>query len=462
MIAVHGPDDAEFVLAQNWVYMPADEGELTIEADRGLIRSFLKASLQSRIAWLEAQPTQLSLCRYLKARFHDWADPGDFHTQRSEEDFLSYFGLPSLAKVLKVRNIGALVCAVLSDNISMIHRLVQAKAPIGAHCDQMLSVDVLHWTPLHLAVQRGSRALPVIAKLLELRADPNSTDTLGAPLLGISRDPATVEFLVEHRANVNLQTGMVKVSPLALSLAKVSPVSVVSKLLELRADANGRVAHGGLGHSALSNLTWFSRAVPSTAVELAAVLVNARADANAPGTPGGVCRGLEITYRVGLCLGSRSAYASYWANASSGPLGYAALCGHSQMISFLLAARAHPDVPNSRGVTPRQLADSQVQHIFSEHTVNPKEEHLSKECSPGQQTQSQCHYGFLEDSNECCNWGVADSSRYHEETLDSNEWDLPQECFPKPLRSSNSAVTRSEHAHPSSPSSLQDVVAVML
>ncbi|CAE7027301.1 Tnni3k [Symbiodinium natans] len=329
----------------------------------------LQASLQCRIAFLEAKKTHPALCRYLKGRFHDWADAEPSHTQRSEEDFLSHFGFPSLAEGLKVRDIGALACAVLSDNIPMIQRLVQAKACMRTRCKPLMNVDVLAWTPLHLAVQRGSRALPVMAELLRLKADPNSTDTLGLPLLGISRDAATVEFLVQHHADVNFQAGVSKVSPLGLSAARVSSASVISKLLELRADVNGSEARGGLGHSALVNLIWESRTLQQGGVQLAALLVRARADVNASGR-------------------------------ATGPLGYAALGGHAPMVSLLLASRADPDLPNSRGMTPRQLADAQTQLLFECMDC--------MECSPEGLTDSNMQPLFCEDN--------------------ANDWD-EQRCF---------------------------------
>ena len=246
-------------------------------------------------------------------------------------------------------------------------------------------------------------------------------------MLGVNRHPAIVELLVQHNANVNLQTGMTKVSPLGLSAAKVSPASVVKKLVELRADVNGNEAHGGVGHSPLSHLIWSSPALQRKAVKLAAVLVSARADVNAPGCSGGLFRWMEVAYRARLCLGSSSSSCAwYFANTSSGPLGYAALCGHARMVSFLLAAKANPDLRNSRGVTPRQLADIQTQQLFAEHVLNRQEQHLSNR---------------VEDSHECPPREVADSNSQHlfcEESLNSNEWDLPTEWMPKPLQSFSS------------------------
>ncbi|CAE7243879.1 ANKRD17 [Symbiodinium sp. CCMP2592] len=425
MIVIRGPLATEFAMPQTWVYTLPHEGDFTLEADRSHIREMLAASLQARIAFLEANEVQPGVCRYLKCRSHDWVGPRLSPTQRSEEDFLSHFGFPSLAKALKVKQIGALACAVLTDDIPMIRRLVQARACLGTRCTPpLVHLDVLTWTPLHLAVHRGSRALPVMAELLRLRADPNSTDSIGLPLLGNSRDAATVEFLVQHHADVNFQTGISKVSPIGLSAARIPQAAVISKLLELRADVNGSEARGGLGHSALVNLIWESRHLQNTGVALAAQLVSARADVNASGRSTGLFRCFEVVYRAAACLGSTDPWAVFHANSSSSPLGYAALSGHVPMVSFLLAARADPDLPNSRGRSPRQLADSRTQHLFSapvlkstSEGLTDSEEHLTRERSPE---------------------GLADSDTkplFSEGSPTSHEMDLPAECMQKPLQS---------------------------
>ena len=35
MVAVHGEDDVEFVMAQHWIYLPPYEGEFTLESRPG-------------------------------------------------------------------------------------------------------------------------------------------------------------------------------------------------------------------------------------------------------------------------------------------------------------------------------------------------------------------------------------------------------------------------------------------
>ena len=52
------------------------------------------------------------------------------------------------------------------------------------------------------------------------------------------------------------------------------------------------------------------------------------------------------------------------------------------MVSLALASKANSDLAaNSRGVTPRQLADIQNQRLITEHFSTPKELHLSNEDS---------------------------------------------------------------------------------
>ncbi|CAE7590852.1 ANKRD17 [Symbiodinium sp. CCMP2456] len=393
MIAVHGEDDVEFVMAQHWIYLRPYEGEFSLESDRSAVQHMVQISLESRISCLEEHKTQPGLCRYLKARLHDWGGGQAQHLQESEECFLEHFGFRNLAEGLRVRDVGALACAILSDNVPMVWRLLQAKAPMHVFCRPMLSVDVLAWTPLHLAVQRGSRALPMLAELFRLRADPNATDSVGNSLLGTSPDASTVEFLVQNRADVNLRTGLSFNSPLQYCCAKAPPVQVVAKLLELRADVNAR--SGGLGNPALSNLAFFSRPVQARGVELATVLVTARADVNAQGRSGGFFRVLEVSCRGAHMVGQTGVFASFFANIGSSPLAFAALCGNERMVSFLLSAKANPDLPNFRGRSPRQLADHRVRHLFT-------------------------------DSME---------GLHNESQRDVDEWDLPTECTPEPLKS---------------------------
>ena len=73
---------------------------------------------------------------------YDWADLEDGYTQRSEEEFLAYFGFPSLAQAVKVKNIRASAFAVLSDNIPMVRKLFEAKAPLGRRSEVMVNADV--------------------------------------------------------------------------------------------------------------------------------------------------------------------------------------------------------------------------------------------------------------------------------------------------------------------------------
>ena len=91
--------------------------------------------------------------------------------------------------------------------------------------------------------------------------------------------------------------------------------------------------------------------------------------------------------------------------------------GHAQMVSFLLAAKADPDLPNSCGVTPRQLADVKVQELFAEPVLNPRDLHLSN---------------FVENSSECS----------LQASLKCNERDLATVWMHKPLQSTSSGLTR--------------------
>ena len=381
MIVVHGAEDAEFMMSVQWIESPPDAGYFTIEKDRKAIRSFIKTSLESYTSHLKTLNTQLDLCRYLKARLGDWTGEADIPL--SLESFLTHFGFQNLEEALKTKSIGALACACLSGNVPMISRLIEAKAKIGIRGRPLLKVDVLYWTPLQLAIQRGSRALPVIEELLQLRADPNTTDAIGLPALGLCRDLPSLECLIRHRADVNLSTGLSCITPLAFSSSKLAPVEVVERLLELQADVNPQRTHS---RSPLSCVSVMGRASPEVGLQIASSLLHARADLNQLDNPGGFFRFLELSCRVvdRLRCGKSGAFVLHFAESSFSPLGFAAMAENGPLVSLLLEAQADPDRPNHRGHTPRQLATPRMRELIeteqqiATQSFDPPREYIPK------------------------------------------------------------------------------------
>ena len=360
MVVVHAGDDAEVAMANHWIYAPTHEGVFTVEADRHEVSDFIETALRGRIAFLTKHEQQLDLCRYLKARLQDWLGHPD--AQRPPASFLSHFGFADLKEAIRTSAVGGMACAALSGDVSMVRVLADAKASMSTLCRPMLSVGVLAYSPLHLALARGARGHAAVLELLRQRADPNTTCRLGLPCLGCCRDAASVEMLVQHRADVNWRGGKVWITPLGYACSKLAPLEVTKKLVELEADVN-------LSCTPLSNLALYSRTVPNFAVSTAHVLLHARADVNRPERSVGLFRVLEIVGRVQLCFRRRSQVSRLFCvlgEGSSTPLGWAATSDNATLVEFLLSAKADPDIPNRRGHTPRQLAvDARVRSVFA-------------------------------------------------------------------------------------------------
>ncbi|CAE7428044.1 unnamed protein product [Symbiodinium natans] len=371
MVVVHAGDDAEVAMANHWIFAPAHEGVFTVDADRHEVIDFIETALRGRIAFLTKHKQQVDLCRYLKARLQDWLGLPD--AQRPPASFLSHFGFADMKEAIRTRAVGGMACAALSGDVSMVRALADAKASMSTFCHPMLSVGVLEYPPLHLAVARGARGHAVVLELLRQRADPNTTCRLGLPCLGSCRDAASVEMLVQHGADVNWRGGKVWVTPLGYACSKLAPLEVTKKLVELQADVN-------LSTTPLSNLALYSRTVPKLAVSTAHVLLQARADVNRPERLVGLFRVLEILGRVQLCFRRRSQVSrlfSVYAEGSTTPLGWAATSDNATLVEFLLSAKADPDIPNHRGHTPRQLAvDARVRSVFAGHQPDAVFNHI--------------------------------------------------------------------------------------
>ncbi|CAE7811736.1 warA [Symbiodinium sp. CCMP2456] len=359
MIAVHSCDHAEFVMPKDWVFAPADEGEFTEEEDRLAIKDIVRIALQARVAFLDKHQEEPGLCRFLKAICAKNFGQASSWTLDS---FLSYFGFPSLPTAVKMKDMGALHCAAVLDEPSLMRPLLEAKASVGAKCKSILSMDILSFVPLILAIQLNR--LAAAQTLVMLRADPNSTCPEGLPTLGICRSAEAVDFLLQHRADANLRVAPHKVSPLAIVCARASPVEVVARLLERGANVND--SHGGHSKSPLQCTTLFSKTTPRVSLAHAQLLLDARADVNQPGCTTGLFRMLEMGSRLANCCGMDGPLLRYLAESSSTPLGFAALLGNRPLASLLLSAKADPDIPNSRGHSPRQMASAEIRPLFDE------------------------------------------------------------------------------------------------
>jgi uncharacterized protein len=168
-----------------------------------------------------------------------------------------------------------------------------------------------------------------VQRLLDLGADPNSTDEHGSGTL-LTFEPAMIEYLVSRGADPNIQTNENGASVLA-GLAFVNQIECVRVLLRTGADANrGREESGETPlHHALANNE-------SDRVSLVKLLLDHGADPNARTKPG-----------ILSC--------NFWRDARTRgetPLHRAAAYAPVETIKMLLAAGADRTIRDVNGDSP--------------------------------------------------------------------------------------------------------------
>lgn len=245
IIVVSAVDDVKFIMPLQWLDCPVHEGQFSYDHDRQEVCEFIKAALTFKLQRL-SQKKNLNLFRYYAARYEHFL--GLAAPSRTKEEFLSYFRFPSEEVALRPKGMCALACAALSSDVSLVRQLVQMKAPLNSKLPPLVEVDVLpDWTPLHLAAAHSSstRGLETMSTLLELRSDPNATNRLGHPLLGICMSAAGVDLLVKHAADVNKLSPPTMASPLVLASLRCASSEVFEKFIEFKADVSGSATAGG-------------------------------------------------------------------------------------------------------------------------------------------------------------------------------------------------------------------------
>eukprot|EP00438_Fugacium_kawagutii_P018332 Skav212481 [mRNA] locus=scaffold385:425509:427547:- [translate_table: standard] len=353
MIVVSAPDRVTLETPIHWIDRPPHEGNVTFEADRDVIFSVMQHLLEQRLANLAAEGRDDSH-RYLLARRE--ALLGLPLRGRSLEEFCAYFDFGLEARA----NLGPMACAVASGDANMIRVLAKAGLPPNLHLKPVLDVRIMSSLSLiHLAVDVSWREPRVLEALLEVKADPNSHDDIGYPVLGFCRTTRDVELLVRHRADVNRRNSPSNQLAISVACEYCAPPDVIRKLLDCGSPVNPP-STGGLGcPHPLSCLCMWAPANPHC-LEVATVLVNAKADLNQQCLATGRWRAMELASRAYLQLTqSSSMLVHYFAEWSTTPLGMACTFGSEELVSFFLTSGADPEIPNWRGHTPLQLARTQ-------------------------------------------------------------------------------------------------------
>eukprot|EP00438_Fugacium_kawagutii_P003408 Skav225512 [mRNA] locus=scaffold1721:401744:403008:- [translate_table: standard] len=217
------------------------------------------------------------------------------------------------------------------------------------------------FTPLHLALWFRSHDLRMLETLLDLQADPNSSRISLLPPLGYSRSVGAVDLLVQHGAGVNFAGAyFAKNLPIHVLASMGAPCKVIAHIIKLKANV-----HGGLGGCAsASPLHSLACAGDSeNTLKTAQLLLESRANINQVCQPEGMCRSIELMCRAygqfcGIKGTEAGAVVRHLGNVSTTPLGWCVLLENEGLLTFLLRARADPEIRNNRGLRPMDFARS--------------------------------------------------------------------------------------------------------
>eukprot|EP00438_Fugacium_kawagutii_P003795 Skav211108 [mRNA] locus=scaffold3323:78052:82362:- [translate_table: standard] len=358
-VVVRSHDSAQYT-APLWHRYPVHLGDFTMEEDRARCCQVLQTALASHVSQLRQSKSKTAY-RLYQSLFEEMAglDP----KCRSVEDFLQ-FSFSTVAGQRGGSCLSPVACAALSGDCQLVRALVAAGASLQSHAPAMPEVlNTPGFTPLHLALWFKSHDLRMLETLLNLRADPNSSGALFCTPLGLCRSVGAVNLLVHHGAGVNFAGKIfTKHRPIHALGAMGAPCEVVARIIELRADVRG--GRGGLGSvSPLHNLATTAAGDSENTLKTAQLLLESGANINQLCQAEGPCRSLELMCRAyGQCCRLRRAEAPAAVRAfidiSTTPLGWCVLLEAEGLLTFLLRARADPEIKNNRGLRPIDFARS--------------------------------------------------------------------------------------------------------
>ena len=369
IIVVTAADVAQYARPVNWVDCFPHEAEFSYEGDRIVVKDMFEQAVSYQLSWLEHQG-DVDLYRYFLARREIMTERCP--VTRKLREFLEEFRYGSLKK--SRRSIfGPVVPAVLAGDVQLVKALLEARCAMDKPLRAMPEVGIeAGLTAMHLAALQGWRHPEVLQVLLEARGDPNLA-ARGVPLLACCRTAGDVQMLVDHRADVNGAYWPLHVPVLALASGENTKPSVIAQLLRCRASPNPSPHAGGLGlTSALSMVTVNATSNPH-ALAVAGLLLEARADVNFRGSPGGVFRALELMSRACLHIGKpRSVLITILAEQSTTPLGFACLLGcTAELVQLYVDAGADVNAKNARGHSPLDLTRSQAVLTILHEAIEP-------------------------------------------------------------------------------------------
>ena len=247
------------------------EGEFTVEADRAAVVRLGEMAVESKIRHLQEKGP---LSHY---RLYSALRPHLLRQQRKEreiEEFLGQFCFDGwMEAVQDSSGMNAVMCAVMSGDTGILQLLAQSRANMNHTLQGMGDLGYYDTQTVLMAATKSRQDPSVLAALIELRADVNARARTGLVALCMSRSPAHVNVLLEHRADMP-HFVLTCVSSFACP-------DTVQALLAHRCDPNQTGDPSvGPGYGALHAVALFSRR-NRRAVDTAKLLLAHHADINA-------------------------------------------------------------------------------------------------------------------------------------------------------------------------------------
>ncbi|CAJ1350314.1 unnamed protein product [Effrenium voratum] len=348
VIVIHSTMKAECMSHVDWQFNSIADCGFSVERDRAAVVQLEKTAMAAKVKHLEVVGP-LHMYRYYMA------------TSMEEPDsdvsvFLERFRFASLSMAVTETNpMNGVMCATLSGSARLLRILVENQAEVDHHIEGLGAVGYFDSSPMLMLAVSLNKPASLITTLLELRADVNAKDTLGASVTTYLRSKEQADALLQAEPDLDCPGMPMGVTPFTIACT-TAPPEAIAALLDARCDPNPPAV--GVGWSPLHAACFWSRG-SRHAVEKVRLLLDHKADVNAKSGPWNVQSGVGVASQLRAALfGLESCDArTRFFESLSGitPLGMAALMGDHDMAVFLWANGAGL-LANDYGYMPEDLA----------------------------------------------------------------------------------------------------------
>ncbi|CAE7212188.1 warA [Symbiodinium sp. CCMP2592] len=345
VIVVYSAREAQFIFPLDWQQNLIADGQFTVESDREAVVQLGEMAVESKIQHLAVEGP-LKGYRFYKAMRNKLL--GQPRQDLSLDAFLSSFNFESVeAAINDDSGMDGMATAVFGGAVNILRRLVEKRGDPNRRMRGMGELGYYDTQTLLMVAAKSSQPADVLSTLIELHADPCAVSRSGINCAFLARSPGHVKVLLEARMDVSSSFEV-------HGACSFAGPSTVKAILAARASVNSQ----GEGYTPLHACAMFSRG-NRFAAETARLLIQQRADVNAPAVPSGYfdleCRCARLV--SALAGFENGSYVTRMLASIPGitPLGTAAFIGDEHLCQILLDHGADMR-PNARGDTPETFA----------------------------------------------------------------------------------------------------------